>query len=144
MHLWTVLIMTAILASAMSATATEATDDVASTTTATPAADTGAEPAPAPDETPAPAMPAGPAPIEVGRPDGSRQCEPDSGVPIDAMIATLHDAGVTVHGSRSAHDGLNRIAVCGAPTGRFHLFLIDPADLATAEGLGFRPVPPMP
>lgn len=82
--------------------------------------------------------------IEVVRADGSRQCEPDSGVPLSTMAAELTAAGIAVHASRSADDGMMRPAVCGAPTGTMHVFQIDAADLPQAQQLGFRPLPAAP
>jgi hypothetical protein len=78
--------------------------------------------------------------VQVYRHDGSLQCAPDSGTPPAAMSETLSSAGITVHGSRTGHDGLSRIAVCGAPTGRINVFEIDAADVDAAFGLGFRPL----
>ena len=79
--------------------------------------------------------------IEVYRHDGSRQCEPGSGTAPADMAEALRSAGVEVHGSRSGHDGLNRAAVCGAPTGNIDIFSIDASDLEAARELGFRPRP---
>jgi hypothetical protein len=84
---------------------------------------------------------AGPAEhVEVFRPDGSRQCEPDSGTPPAAMRAELEAAGVTVHAARTGSDGMMYPQVCGAPTGRINVFSIDPAALADARALGFMPL----
>lgn len=98
-------------------------------------------PAPIPDQPSAPptaVVPAGP--VEVFRPDGSRQCEAGSGVPLAAMVAELTAAGVLVLDQRTGNDGVMRIAVCGAPTGSIHIFRIGAAGLATALAMGFRPL----
>lgn len=80
--------------------------------------------------------------IEVARPDGSRQCEPDTGEPLATAAAALAAAGIQVHASRTGNDGMMYPQVCGAPTGTVHIFSIAPADLAAAMALGFRPLPP--
>jgi hypothetical protein len=77
----------------------------------------------------------------VFKPDGSRQCEPDSGIPLQGMRKQLADAGVEVFTSRTTTDGMVRAQVCGAPTGRLHVFGIDAADASAAAELGFRPAP---
>lgn len=84
---------------------------------------------------------AGPAEhVEVFKPDGSRQCEPDSGTPPAAMRAELEAAGVTVHAARTGSDGMMYPQVCGALTGRINVFTIDPAALDDARALGFMPL----
>jgi hypothetical protein len=84
---------------------------------------------------------AGPAEqIEVFKPDGSRQCEPDSGTPPAAMRAELEAAGITVHAARIGSDGMMYPQVCGAPTGRIHVFSIEPAALDDARTLGLMPL----
>jgi hypothetical protein len=98
-------------------------------------------------EAPAPDMPATTQDggrIEVLKPEGSRQCEPDSGTPIDAARSELEAAGVTVYAARTAGDGMNHMQVCGSPTGRLHFFSIDAADAAAAAELGFMPAPGRP
>lgn len=77
--------------------------------------------------------------IDVFKPDGSRQCEPDSGTPIGAVRAQLADAGVEVLAARTTTDGMHHAQVCGAATGRIHVFTIDAAGAETAANLGFLP-----
>jgi hypothetical protein len=77
--------------------------------------------------------------IDVFKPDGSRQCEPDSGTPIAAMRKQLTVAGIEVHAARTTTDGMHHAQVCGAPTGRIHVFTIDAAAAETAADLGFLP-----
>ena len=77
--------------------------------------------------------------IDIFKPDGSRQCEPDSGIPIDAMQRELTEAGVDVHAASTAADGMLRPQVCGAPTGQIHVFTIDAAAAQAAADLGFLP-----
>jgi hypothetical protein len=82
---------------------------------------------------------AGTARIEVFKPEGSRQCEPDSGTALEATQRQLTDAGVEVYAARTTSDGMNQAQVCGAPTGRIHVFSIDAADAPVAADLNFLP-----
>lgn len=77
---------------------------------------------------------------EVFKHDGSRQCEPDSGLSAAALRAELTAQGIAVLGQRSGHDGRIYPAVCGAPTGRTQVFTIPAAQLSAAEALGYRPI----
>lgn len=77
--------------------------------------------------------------LEVFKPDGSLQCEPDSGTPASAMAAELQAAGVQVYGARRTSDGMMHMQLCGSSTGRINVLEIDGADLEQARGLGFRP-----
>jgi hypothetical protein len=77
--------------------------------------------------------------VEVFKPDGSRQCEPDSGLPPQDMRAELEAAGIIVYATRSGPDGTMYLQVCGAPTGRINIFTIDAAALDAAQTLGFLP-----
>jgi hypothetical protein len=77
--------------------------------------------------------------IEVFKPDGSRQCERDTGTPPSRMRAELAAAGILVHSARSASDDMMHTQVCGAPTGRINVFVIDSAALDDARALGFLP-----
>jgi len=83
-----------------------------------------------------------PGEIQVYRHDGSLQCEPDSGMPLEEMAAELEDAGIEILGSRTGHDDLARMAVCGAPTGNINIFTIDEANLQAARALGFERLEP--
>jgi len=97
----------------------------------------GAQTPPAPDDAQR---------IEVFKPDGSVQCEPDTGTPPETMRAELETAGITVYDARSASDGMMHIQVCGSPTGRINVFTIDGTALDEAQALGFQPLvapPPM-
>lgn len=71
----------------------------------------------------------------VARSDGSKQCK-GSGISESTMQKELK--GITVYSSKKDHDGLMRIQVCGADTGRFNVFEIDAKDLEKAKSLGFE------
>ena len=77
---------------------------------------------------------------DVFKPAGSRQCEPDSGTSEAALRAELATQGITVLGYRPGHEGRMYPAVCGAPTGRLHVFAIPAAQVPAAEALGYRPL----
>lgn len=77
---------------------------------------------------------------DVFKPAGSRQCEPDSGVGEGELRAELETQGITVLDYRLGHDGRIYPAVCGAPTGRLHVFTIPTAQMPAAEALGYHPV----
>jgi hypothetical protein len=75
---------------------------------------------------------------EVFKPEGSRQCEPDSGVAEGALRAELEALRIPVLAYRSGHDGRFYPAVCGAPTGRIHVFSIPASAVPAAEARGYR------
>lgn len=77
---------------------------------------------------------------EVYKPEGSRQCEPGSGVGAAELRAELEAARIPVLGYRPGSDGRVRPAVCGAQTGRIHVFAIPAAAVSDAQALGYRPV----
>lgn len=83
-----------------------------------------------------------PGKIQVYHHDGSLQCEPDSGIPLEQMAAELEAAGIETLDSRTGHDDLARMAVCGAPTGNINIYTIDEADLQAARALGFERLEP--
>jgi hypothetical protein len=88
------------------------------------------------------AQPDGPgesARIDVFKPTGSIQCEPDSGTPLADMQQALTDAGIDVHAAQTTSDGRMYVQVCGAPGGEIHVFSIDAADAAAAAELGYLP-----
>jgi hypothetical protein len=81
----------------------------------------------------------GEAKIWVYRLDGSVQCEENSEVLTPAAASQeLKRAGVVVFQSRTGHDGMMRIAVCGAPTGNTVELEIAEADLPKAQARGFQ------
>src|SRR3989304_5943814 len=78
--------------------------------------------------------------VEIYKPDGSRQCEPGSGVSLSDMEKTLTDAGIPVSSSRRDHDCFFRLAVCGAGTSNINIYEIREDQLPAAQGLGFIPL----
>lgn len=77
---------------------------------------------------------------EVYKPEGSRQCEPGSGVGAAELRAELEAARIPVLGYRPGSDGRIHPAVCGAQTGRIHVFAIPAAAVSDAQALGYRRV----
>jgi hypothetical protein len=78
--------------------------------------------------------------IEVFKPDGSVQCEPGSGVPLEQMRRQLTGAGIAVHAARTARDMQIRPAVCGTATGTLNAYIIDAGRIEEARALGFEPM----
>lgn len=78
--------------------------------------------------------------IEIARPDGSLQCGGGNVILLDEERERLEEGGVSVQGARRRHDGLKRIAMCGAPTGQVLVFEIAITDLEKAEALGYQRV----
>jgi len=78
--------------------------------------------------------------VWVAKLDGSIQCEenPKALTP-DVATQQLKKAGVMVFQSRSGHDGMMRVAVCGADTGNTVEVEIAKADLPKARAHGFEP-----
>src|SRR5690606_22862206 len=74
--------------------------------------------------------------ILVAKSDGSRQCEEKSGISLVEMEKQLK--GIKVYSRSTQSDGLMRIQVCGASTGRLNVYEIDAANLAKAKSLGFK------
>ncbi len=69
--------------------------------------------------------------------DGSRQCEPGSGIALDTVANQLTEAGVRVISARKGNDGRMHPMVCGGNTGVINIFEIDAQDIDTAKALGF-------
>lgn len=78
--------------------------------------------------------------VEMYKFSGSVQCEPDSGTSLAEMKLELESNDVEVLYSSCGNDGLGRIMVCGASTGDFFVFSINPHDQADAESMGYRPL----
>lgn len=74
--------------------------------------------------------------IRVYKPDGSRQCEKRTGVPVDVMEREL--AGISVFGREKRKDGLMHIQVCGSPSGIVNIFEIEQSFFKQAEQRGFK------
>ncbi len=76
--------------------------------------------------------------------DGSVQCNPGSGTPLDVMALELTGAGIDVICSQQGHDGMAYITACGAGTGAINIYTIHSANIADAEALGFKSVLTLP
>ena len=76
--------------------------------------------------------------IEIFKPDGSLQCGGGAVITLDEAEAELREADVRVQGARKRHDGLKRIAMCGAPTGQILVFEIIIHDWEKAQPLGYK------
>jgi hypothetical protein len=77
---------------------------------------------------------------EIFKPEGSIQCRPESGVSAAELRAELEAMRIPILAYRHGHDGMIYPAVCGAPTGRIHVFSIPVAKLAAAQARGYRRV----
>ena len=73
--------------------------------------------------------------------DGTKHCEPYSGVSVESMALELVDAGLQVFSSRKGYDGREGIAICGEPTGQINIYEILSSDLASALSMGFKQLP---
>ena len=82
--------------------------------------------------------------IKVFKYSGSRQCEPDSGTPVDQMVLELTSAGIDVLCAQTGNDGMAYPTVCGASTGEINIYLIRTVNLEDAENLGFASVLTLP
>ena len=71
---------------------------------------------------------------------GLLQCEPDSRISLDEMTLELTGAGIDVLCAQTSYDGFTYPAVCGAPSGEIHTFVIRSVNLPDAEALGFASV----
>jgi hypothetical protein len=71
----------------------------------------------------------------IARAEGSKQCTAGSGETIDQMAEDLIDIKIFSKETRS--DGKVHMALCGAPTGRIHVFEISETDRAAALSRGF-------
>ena len=87
-----------------------------------------------------PQVSAVPETVEIYKPDLSRQCEVDSGVPLSDMQKTLTDAGILVLSSRRDHDCFFRPAFCGGGTSNINVFVVSSDQLTAAQALGFIPM----
>lgn len=75
----------------------------------------------------------------VTRSDGSLQCEPGTGMKLEAAREELVQAGVRVEDGYTTFDGARvRAQMCGMPAGTENGFLIPRADFTKASGLGYR------
>jgi hypothetical protein len=77
--------------------------------------------------------------VKVFKYDGSRQCEPGTGVSA-AVMQAKELAGIKVISSEHRSDGRMRAQACGMPTGMINVYEIDIADLPKAEKQGFKKI----
>lgn len=89
----------------------------------------------------APAKPAAEASIWLGRPDGSRSCEPESGMNKAQVLASFKEMGIRVLAIAWGSDGKVRAMMCGLPTGRWVGVKVATRDRVNAEATGWRPWP---
>lgn len=74
--------------------------------------------------------------IYVFKPDGSKQCEKDTGDKVEVMVEQLK--GIKIFSQENKSDGLNHMMMCGAATGRINVYQIFEKDLPVAEAAGFK------
>jgi|GEM_PF-436638 len=74
--------------------------------------------------------------VRVFKYDGSLQCK--MGKPIEIAEMQKELGNIRVYSTDNKADGLMRIQVCGAPTGRANIYEIDRNQLEAAIKLGFK------
>ena len=79
--------------------------------------------------------------IWLGRPDGSRSCEPDSGLTRPQVLAAFKEVGIKIQALARGSDGKIRAQMCGMPTGRWVGVRIAESDRVNAEATGWRSWP---
>ena len=82
------------------------------------------------------AQPPSPRTVQVYKSTGSVQCG-NGGVGAPELALELVEAGISVSDASCGHDGLMRIAQCGAPDGTIAVFSIAQQDQAQAQQIGF-------
>ncbi|MEH6387716.1 MAG: hypothetical protein V7772_07570 [Pseudomonas profundi] len=87
--------------------------------------------------------PPAPRTIQVYKPTGAVQCG-DSGSTAAKLALQLVESGVSVSDASCGHDGMMRIAQCGAPDGSIAVFAISQRDLPEAQRIGFKPLAELP
>ncbi|MCX7094168.1 MAG: hypothetical protein NTY50_12060 [Methylobacter sp.] len=81
-----------------------------------------------------PPLPAASDTVRVAKSDESKQCE-NNGISLADMQQQLGD--IRVYVASKEHDDLARIALCGADTGIFNVYVIAAGDLEQAIAAGF-------
>ena len=76
------------------------------------------------------------------RPDGSRQCQPNTSRKQDELKKELVGAKIPVIQILNIHDGAMRMQVCGAPTGQLDAVFAKPENARKLRSLGFLHAPP--
>ncbi len=79
--------------------------------------------------------------VWVKRPDGGKQCAPDSAQDLELGSKELAKLGIPVLESSKKSDGKMRIQVCGQPTGNENSYRIPKSSLLKASALGFKELP---
>ncbi len=85
-----------------------------------------------------PKSPPGAAGVWLGRPDGSKSCEPGSGLQLQQVLAHMREAGVEVLEAAEGQDGKRRAQMCGLPTGRWLGVRVPEGQVAQAEATGWK------
>ena len=75
--------------------------------------------------------------IWLGRMDGSKSCDPNSGMRSEQVLAQMKEAGIHVQALARGNDGKVRAQMCGLPTGRLVGVLIREEDRVHAEATGW-------
>ena len=73
--------------------------------------------------------------VFVAKLDGSKQCE-GKGIPAATMAKELK--GIKIFSQNNQTDGMMRIQMCGASTGRYNVYEINAKDFDKAAALGFK------
>ncbi|QJD58458.1 hypothetical protein HG264_05810 [Pseudomonas sp. gcc21] len=89
------------------------------------------------------APPPAPQTVQVYKPTGAVQCG-NPGATGATLALQLVESGVSVSDASCGHDGMMRIAQCGAPDGSIAVFAIAQRDLAKAQQAGFNPLAELP
>jgi len=77
--------------------------------------------------------------VVIYQSDGSRQCEPESGISLSEMGKSLIDAGIQVLSSHRDHDCFFRPALCGSGTSFKNVYKIEESRLSAAQELTYIP-----
>ena len=70
--------------------------------------------------------------------NGTKHCEPDSGIGSATMGQQLTNAGIKIISMHKGFDGREGIAVCGSPTGEINIQEIPTSNLSVALRIGFK------
>jgi hypothetical protein len=77
-------------------------------------------------------------PVNIYKNTGEQQCGEHQGIPLDEMQSVLTKNKIIIYEARTQSDGLVHMTVCGAPSGKIHVFSIPQRDLKKAKKLGFK------
>ncbi len=76
--------------------------------------------------------------VQVFKNSGEQQCGMSPGVSLEEMKSSLIKKKIPVIEAKTQPDGLMHMALCGAPSGKIHIFKIPKNMLKKAEKLGFK------